>query len=107
MIYKQNEFDWREASRLQKKGMRLASDKRNELLSVAQQCAIEIGRKQRFVTMDDVYKVMLTRDLQPAQLGNASGSVFKNQNMWIWNGQVQKSHRVSTHGHLQRLWELK
>ncbi|CAB4203958.1 hypothetical protein UFOVP1480_38 [uncultured Caudovirales phage] len=106
MINDRNLFDEFEANRRKNRGMKIAAESRNELLAVAQQIAIEIGKTQKFVTMDDVYKLMLLRGLPPQQLGNASGSVFKNQRIWIWSGQVRKSHRVSTHGHLQRLWEL-
>ncbi|CAB4184402.1 hypothetical protein UFOVP1116_1, partial [uncultured Caudovirales phage] len=56
MINDRNLFDEFEANRRKNRGMKIAAESRNELLAVAQQIAIEIGKTQKFVTMDDVYK---------------------------------------------------
>ena len=104
--YEPNLFDFSEAIRRQEIGMSLAAESKTELLNEAKRIAIELGRQQEFVTMDDVYLTMLETGFEPRNLGNSSGSVFKNRKVWMTTGMVRKSSRVETHAHIQRIWKL-
>lgn len=85
-------------------GVALAAKNNAEVLEVAKQKAIEIGRRQVYVTADDVQHSLLDAGFKEHDLGNAAGSVFKNREFWRYTGRTVKSERVSSHGRLIRVW---
>lgn len=86
------------------KGIAQAEVNKHWLLDQARDIAIELGQQKRFVTADDVVRV-LSRRYPRESLGNAAGGIFKGP-AWRWDGEsVRKSERVSSHGRLLRIWE--
>ena len=97
-------FDAIAANELAASGMELAARNAAPVLVVAQQAAIELGRRNRFVTADDVQAAMMAKGYTPQDLGNAAGSMFRGR-CWKWHGKTVKSERVASHGRLIRVWE--
>jgi len=100
-------FDFAEADRRMEEGLALASSSaaRMSLLGVAKAHARAVCLLRGCVTSDCVARRMAERGLDYSDLGNAAGSVFRNE--FVWTGDVQKSARVSTHGRIIRVWRLK
>lgn len=97
-------FDAIAAREAAEAGIELAATNNRPLLEIARRLAAELGRRQRFVTADDVQRILIDRGYQESQLGNAAGSVFRGR-QWKWHGQTVKSERVASHGRLLRVWE--
>lgn len=100
-----NLFDAAEAQRRKDAGMKKAADARGELLIEAQAIARRIASIWGVVTADDVAMCMTLRGLRYEDLGNAAGSVFRND--FVWTEKVHSSIRVSTHGRTIKVWRLK
>lgn len=98
-------FDAIAANQAADAGMKRAADHNRDVLEFAKQKAIEIGRRQMTVTADDVQRALIDAGYREHDLGNAAGSVFKNRDLWRYNGRTVKSRRVSSHGRLIREWE--
>jgi hypothetical protein len=99
-------FDAIAAGEAAQAGMALAAANNGQVLEFAKKYAVELGRKQTFVTADDVQRVLIEKGFREHDLGNAAGSVFKNRKLWRWDGiRTVKSERVSSHGRLIRVWE--
>jgi hypothetical protein len=98
-------FDAIAAHEAAEAGIDLAAENNRPLLGLARRLAAELGRRQRFVTADDVQRALVERNLPESSLGNAAGSVFRGAK-WKWDGvSVRKSERVASHGRLIRVWE--
>jgi hypothetical protein len=98
-------FDAIAAHEAAEAGIELAAENNRPLLEFARRLAAELGRRKRFVTADDVQRVLVERNLPESSLGNAAGSVFRGPE-WKWDGvSVRKSTRVASHGRLIRVWE--
>lgn len=101
-----NLFNYMEAINLGNKGKLIAANNKHELLKRARLIAVDIGRRKELVSIDDVVYEMDLLKLKPENLGNSSGSVFMKDS-WDFTGQVIKSARIKTRGHLIRIWKLK
>jgi len=95
-------FDGKEGDRLKREGMALAADNRVGLLQMARLEAIEIGKRKRLVTADDVGRV-LKAVYGIESIGPAAGSLFKT-NDWAWTGQYKKSVRTTNRSRMIRVW---
>lgn len=101
-------FSLEEGIRARDKGMGEAADNRPFVLAIAQSAAREIadGRDSRECCADDVQGLLIDRGYKPEDLGNAAGSLFKNDPCWEfvrWG----PSRRVSNHGRSIRVWRYK
>ena len=83
--------------------MQAAETARATLLKEAREIAQDLGRRNGLVTADDVYRVMIQRNLPIVGLGPAAGSIFRD-NSWTFTGQWKKSLRVSNHARMIRVW---
>jgi hypothetical protein len=100
-------FDGRKARAAKARGMARAAAHHNELLEIARDVAESIARSgDGTVTMDEVALQMIRINYNPAELGNAAGSVFKS-NQWEFTGERVKSNKVSSHAREIRVWRLK
>jgi hypothetical protein len=100
-------FDGRKARAAKARGMARAASHHNELLEIARDVAESIARSgDGTATMDEVALQMIRMDYNPAELGNAAGSVFKG-NQWEFTGERVKSNKVSSHAREIRVWRLK
>jgi hypothetical protein len=96
-------FDAVEAQRRKEVGMARAASARPALLSAAREIAFMIAERRGEVHMDDVVRTMLACGHDPAELGNAAGSVFRGM---AWTGKMLPSQRASTHGRWIKVWAL-
>jgi hypothetical protein len=86
-------------------GMSRAADGKQSLLTLAREIACELGRSMRFVTADDVTRVLVERHrISEHALGNAAGSVFRGT-MWRDTEKRVKATRVASHCRELRVWE--
>lgn len=100
-------FDARKSRALKARGMAKAAAHHNELLEIARDVAEAIARSgDGTATMDQVAMYLITMDYNPADLGNAAGSVFKGSR-WEFTGQRVKSTKVSSHAREIKIWRLK
>lgn len=97
-------FDAIAAREVAEAGINLAARNANAVLVIAQRIAVDIGRRKRFVTADDVQAVLIEKGYLPEDLGNAAGSMFRGGS-FKWHGQTVQSKRVASHGRLIRVWE--
>ena len=84
-------------------GIEQAAVNKRTLLDEARGIAAEIGRRQRFVTADDVVRVYSFRHPREP-LGKAAGGIFKGK-QWRDTGRRVKSIRENSHGRELRVWE--
>lgn len=96
-------FDAIAANEARERGLAKAS--KNPLLPIAQQIAIELGRKQQTVTADDVQAALIEKGYTEGQLGNSAGAIFSKKH-WRWV-EYTRSTRVVGHGNLISRWALK
>lgn len=85
-------------------GIAQAAANKPGLLAFAKDIAAEIGRKQRFVTADDVQFELNRRSVSEEALGNAAGSLFKGK-VWRFTGRFVPCQRENSHGRMLRVWE--
>lgn len=100
-----NLFDAAESERRKDAGMALAAASREAILEVARERARFVARERGEVSMDDVVAALVVNGYDPAELGNAAGSVFRGRE-WVWTGRFVKSARVASHSNLLRVWRL-
>lgn len=98
-------FDAAAAREAAEQGIAQAAENRASLLEFAKKKAIELGRRNQFVTADDVQAALVDNKISDRALGNAAGSVFKNKKLWLFTGRTVQSERVSSHGRLIRVWQ--
>jgi hypothetical protein len=100
-----NLFDAAESERRKDAGMALAAASREAILEVARERARFVAREHGEVSMDDVAAALVVSGYDPADLGNAAGSVFRGSE-WVWTGRFVRSSRVASHSNLLRVWRL-
>jgi hypothetical protein len=98
-------FDAIAAREQAERGIALAADGNREVLEFAKKKAIELGRRNKFVTADCVQRALAEMGFREHDLGNAAGSVFKDRKLWSYTGRTVQSERVSSHGRLIRVWQ--
>ena len=98
-------FDAIAAREAAEQGIAQAADNKKSLLEFAKKKAIELGRRNAFVTADDVQLALVANGISDRALGNAAGGVFKNKKLWTNTGRTVSSERVSSHGRLIRVWQ--
>jgi hypothetical protein len=98
-------FNLADGEALKTKGMELAAESRKELLNIARIEARFLAMKhpEHLVTADEVQAALIAKNYNPAQLGNAAGSIFKGK-AWQFQG-YQKSARKSNHGRDIKIWK--
>lgn len=106
MTQAQFNFDVTTGESRKKHGMGAAAARREVLLEKAKHIAIDIAKERGAVTYDDVFRRMLDHGLNPTELGNAAGSVFRGEE-FVFTGEWRKSERVSNHARVNRVWTLK
>lgn len=100
-------FDGKRARAAKAKGMARAAAHHNELLEIARKIAESIAiSNDRTVDMDRVSQRMVALGYNPADLGNAAGSVFKGE-QWEFTGERVKSIKVKNHSRELKIWRLK
>jgi len=94
-------FDMEESKRLKEHGIRVAAEKRPELLRIARTIAKEIAVSQGTVTADDVAEEL--RDRALGDMGPAMAAVFRSRD-FEWTGLRVMSKQVSNHGRELKVW---
>lgn len=98
-------FDGKKSRAAKVRGMAKSAAHHNELLEIAREVAESIARSgDGTANMDQVALQMIRMDLNPAELGNAAGSVFRG---WEFTGERVKSTKVSSHAREIKIWKLK
>jgi hypothetical protein len=90
-------------------GIAIAGANKASLLEFAKKLAVELGRRQRFVTADDVQFALATnpgRPISEEALGSAAGGLFKNKKHWRFAQRYVPSVRENSHGRMLRVWEF-
>ncbi|HTF61190.1 MAG TPA: hypothetical protein VK638_00615, partial [Edaphobacter sp.] len=87
-------------------GIALASDRRAGVWGVALDTARRIARERGEVTADDVYRSLIAQGMDPLELGNAAGSIFRSKD-FEFTGRWKKSKRISNHARQNRVWRLR
>lgn len=96
-------FDDNEGALRKRAGMNYAAGKRHSDLEIARNVALKISQKKRYVTADDVGRV-LQREYGILSLGPAAGSLFRTKD-WRFTGLWKQSKRVKNHSRMLRVWE--
>lgn len=99
-------FDYAAAREAGETGMAISAANKESLLEHAKGVAVEIGRRQTFVTADDVQFALATQvpPISEEALGNAAGSLFKNKKLWRFDDRYVPCQRESSHGRMLRVW---
>ena len=98
-------FDLAAAAALRDEGIAVAAENAGSVVLRVQEIARELGRRQRFVTADDVQRVMAERRISSKELGNGAGSMFRGKDQWRDTGRVVKSERIKAHARKISVWE--
>lgn len=96
-------FDYAESQRQRDVGIAVASENAASVLVRVQELAREIGRRQRFVSADDVALEMERHQIERKALGNAAGGIFRGRE-WKFDSWTT-SARIAAHGRGIRVWE--
>lgn len=107
MVNKQHcddQLDLLEGIKRKREGMERAAKHKSPLLEKARMVAVTIGRKQRYVTADDVRRHMAEASMSMEELGNAAGSLFRTKD-WRFTGRRVKSKYVANHAKEVNVWE--
>ena len=99
-----NLFDAAESEAAKEAGVKLASENRPNILTIAREIARRISTDQG-ITADDVVRELVDQGYGVHCLGNAAGSLFRGGE-WVSIG-FRKSTRVHAHSNLLRVWRLK
>lgn len=97
-------FDAIAAREAAESGIGQAAVNKVTLLDEARGIAVDLGKRQRFVTADDVVRIYSFRHPRDP-LGNAAGGIFKGK-CWRDTGRRVRSHRENSHGRELRVWEF-
>ena len=90
-------FDAKRSKAHKERGMASAASHQRELLGIARAIALTLALNgDGTCTMDDVKRQMLKMGLDPRELGNAAGAVFKTDE-WEFTGERIRSAQVSAH----------
>lgn len=98
-------FDLTEGTSRKEEGKNLTAENRKFLLTKARAIAVLIAnsRPSKLVNADDVQKALMEQGYEPAQLGNAAGSIFRGE-MWLKRG-YENSKRKTNHARVIMSWE--
>jgi hypothetical protein len=96
-----------EGERLRDEGMERAASARKELLLRAQSIArlIAMESPNRTCASDDVQELMTELGIDPSELGNAAGSLFRGKGWTLVT--TRKSRRTAAHARRIGVWRLK
>jgi len=97
-------FDGAEGERLKQRGMALAAGNNKMQLELARLIAAQLGRAKKFITADDVGRI-LKHSYDIESLGPSAGSLFAVKADWRWTGRRMKSSRKSNHRRELKIWE--
>ena len=88
-------------------GMAQAAMNRSEILDIARRLIRQaaLGRVDRTATADDASEGLARMGFPANALGNAAGSLFRGKD-WQFTDQWSPSHRITNHGHQNRVWRL-
>ena len=98
-------FDYVESQRQRDVGIAVASENAASVLVRVQELAREIGRRQRFVSADDVALEMEKHKISRKALGNAAGGMFRGRE-WRDTTRTVKSKRINAHARKIAIWEF-
>lgn len=101
-------FDAPRGEALKEAGMNVAVANRATIFAMACAIAQNIARTNaaRECSADDVMKELIKLGHKPAELGPATGSIFRAK-CWEFTGKIIKSTRVSNHSATIRVWRLR
>ncbi len=96
-----------EGEALRDEGMARAASSRKALLLRAQRIAVCIaqGRTDRTCASDDVQEALVAVGVDPSELGNAAGSVFRGKEWELVT--TRKSRRTLAHARRIGVWRLR
>lgn len=97
-------FDLIAAIELGERGIELAAGNHASAVWDAQQIAKELGRRQRFVSMNDVNRRWAALGRRREELGNGAGSVFRGK-CWRRTSQQVRAEHLESHGRWLPIWE--
>jgi hypothetical protein len=102
-------FNAEEGTRRREAGMDAAAASRKIVLGLARDACVAaaLARADRTATADNAQEWLISQGYSPEYLGNAAGSLFRDQLTWEFTGTWAASHRVSNHGHKNRVWRLR
>ena len=96
-------YDLFEGRKERDKGMLDAALNQGEKLALAREIAVELGRRQTFLSIDDVNRTLLDRHgIQT--LGMAAGSVFKIP-CFRATDRFKPTRKITSHARPVRIWE--
>jgi len=98
-------FDLAAAVALRDEGIAVAAENAGSVVLTVQEIARELGRRQRFVTADDVQRVMAERRISSKELGNGAGSMFRARGEWRKTMTRVNSVRIAAHCREIPVWE--
>jgi hypothetical protein len=99
-------FDGDESERQKREGMALAAAHRADRLAYARKLAKELAKQEpdRTCWADPVGRML---DLAGVPSGPWCGSIFKDNEDWVFTGERRRSERISNHGRELKVWRLK
>jgi hypothetical protein len=102
-------FDAEEGRRRREDGMGVAAASRKIVLALARDACVKaaLAREDRTATADDAQEWLIGQGYSSDYLGNAAGSLFRDQQTWEFTGARAASRRVSNHRHENRIWRLR
>jgi hypothetical protein len=98
-------FDAKASEEAKEAGIELAVANRKELVDAARVIAVALLKEKEAISMDDVVQVMPQYGLNPDDLGNAAGGIFKCS-MFKWTGEYTLSRRIRSHRNRLMTWRL-
>lgn len=99
-------FDREASARGKEAGIALAVENRKELVDKARAIAVDLLKTRDAISMDDLAEEMPKQGLDPAELGNSAGGIFKHKT-FEWTGRYIKSARVASHANRLMTWRLR
>jgi hypothetical protein len=98
-------FDAKASEEAKQAGITLAVENRKELVDAARAIAIALLKERDSISMDDVVQAMPRYGLDPNELGNSAGGIFKCAT-FKWTGEYTLSKRVASHRNRLMTWKL-
>lgn len=97
-------FDAVASEAAKRAGIAQALDNKQSLVKHVREWMKELGRKQRYVTADDVQLMIASKGISTRAMGNAMGGIFKTKD-WRATGRYVKSIRKHAHANRLLVWE--
>lgn len=85
-------------------GMKRAMEHKKSLVKHVREWMKDLGRRQRFVTADDVQAMIVRNGISVRAMGNSMGGIFQTKD-WRSTGRYVKSERVHAHRNPILVWE--